>query len=327
MATYVIGGLAALTMWLASTHAGARPDASSHPVTRTAGTIRTPHTPASSVIPGTAGLPGASGTPVVSNTLVRISADPFSFPTPGQHASEAEPSAYGHGDTVVAAFQVGRLRTGGSAAIGWAAWRGGAWRHGLLPGLTVAQAPPGPYTFISDPSVAYDAAHGLWLVAALAVSTGTSGRPRHTGVVVSRSRDGVQWSGAPNGRAYILVSDSGRSFYDKDWITCDDTPTSRYYGHCYAAWDRAGRIDYLLMSTSTDGGATWSPPVAPAGAATGLGGQPVVQPGGTVIVPAFGEHGKGNTIIAFASTNGGAASGSVKSRGDGDDRLVVRYGC
>ena len=311
MATSIVGGLAALTMWLAPTHAGPRPDASSHPMTRTAGTVRTPHTPATSVMPGAAGLPGAPGAPGMPHTPVRISADPFSFLAPGQHASEAEPSAYGHGDTVVAAFQVGRLCTGGSAAIGWAAWRGGAWRHGLLPGLTVTQAPPGPYTFISDPSVAYDAAHGLWLAAALAVSTGTSSRPRHTGVVVSRSRDGVQWSGTPNGHAYILVSDSERSFYNKDWITCDNAPGSRYYGHCYAAWDRSGRVDQLLVSASTDGGATWSPPGAPAGAPTGLGGQPVVQPDGTVIVPAFGEHRKGNTIIAFASTNGGGAWGAA----------------
>jgi hypothetical protein len=56
------------------------------------------------------------------------------------------------------------------------------------------------------------------------------------------------------------------------------------------------------MSTSTDGGAIWSTPLSPAGRPHGLGGQPVVQPGGTVIVPF--ESLKG-TISAFRSTDGG----------------------
>src|SRR5439155_10844995 len=51
------------------------------------------------------------------------------------------------------------------------------------------------------------------------------------------------------------------------------------------------------------GGLTWSPPVSPAGTSHGLGGQPVVQPSGTVIVP-FQALNK--TISAFRSTDGGA---------------------
>ena len=57
------------------------------------------------------------------------------------------------------------------------------------------------------------------------------------------------------------------------------------------------------MSTSSDGGQTWSTPVCAAGNRQGLGGQPVVQPDGTVIVPF--ESLKG-TIGAFRSTDGGA---------------------
>jgi hypothetical protein len=59
------------------------------------------------------------------------------------------------------------------------------------------------------------------------------------------------------------------------------------------------------MSTSTDGGTTWGP--AKTTANTGLGGQPLVQPNGTVIVPYLG-----NNIADFISTNGGTSwSGSV----------------
>lgn len=57
------------------------------------------------------------------------------------------------------------------------------------------------------------------------------------------------------------------------------------------------------MSTSADGGRNWSTPVSPAGKPKGLGGQPVVQPNGTVIVPF--ESLKGS-IGSFRSTDGGA---------------------
>ena len=58
------------------------------------------------------------------------------------------------------------------------------------------------------------------------------------------------------------------------------------------------------MSTSTDGGLTWSAPIATAGNDKGLGGQPVVQPNGTVVVPFESLNG---TIAAFHSDHGGAS--------------------
>ena len=56
------------------------------------------------------------------------------------------------------------------------------------------------------------------------------------------------------------------------------------------------------MSTSTDGGLTWGPATPTGGLETGLGGQPVVQPNGTVVVP----YTSGNEIRVFHSTDGGA---------------------
>src|SRR2546423_12263604 len=56
------------------------------------------------------------------------------------------------------------------------------------------------------------------------------------------------------------------------------------------------------MSTSTDGGLTWGPATQTANRATGIGGQPLVQPNGTVVVPI-----ETNGISAFTSTNGGAS--------------------
>ena len=264
------------------------------------------------VATGTITAPIASPSPVPSTVipvpasipLTRISTDPLTVSTPGissmlgQHASEVEPSVYSAGGTTVATFQVGRLYDGGSMAVGWAASLDGgkSWRHGLLPRLTKSQIPAGPFDRLSDAVVAYDARHHTWLISSIAV-TDRQGHVAAGAVVVSRSGDGVTWSGS-----YTVAATPARGFYDKDWITCDDTPTSPYDGHCYAQWDNSGRHDVLLMSASRDGGKTWSLPIAPAGHPYGLGGQPVVRPDGTVVVPALGER---DAILAYSSRDGG----------------------
>jgi len=63
------------------------------------------------------------------------------------------------------------------------------------------------------------------------------------------------------------------------------------------------------MSTSTDGGLTWGSRLKPANNATGLGGQPLVQPNGTVIVPI--DNANETRLLAFTSTNGGASWNST----------------
>jgi hypothetical protein len=64
------------------------------------------------------------------------------------------------------------------------------------------------------------------------------------------------------------------------------------------------------MTTSTDGGLT-GPAQGPNGGARGLGGQPVVLPGGSVVVP-YESFTSVQAIRAFHSTNGGATwDGSV----------------
>ena len=115
-------------------------------------------------------------------------------------------------------------------------------------------------------------------------------------VLISRSVDALHW------RRPVGIAPRTQSA-DKDWITCDNTPTSPFYGHCYVEWDEPAGGDLIMMSTSKDGGATWSSPKTTANGDAGLGGEPLVQPNGTVIVPAEGGIG----IIAFESTNGGAS--------------------
>lgn len=66
------------------------------------------------------------------------------------------------------------------------------------------------------------------------------------------------------------------------------------------------------MSTSTGGGLTWSPVRPTGGHAHGVGGQPVVQPDGTVIVPINVFSNLGETISAYDSTYGEQSWGAAR---------------
>jgi hypothetical protein len=226
-------------------------------------------------------------------TLTQVSSDPYTD-TDAQHATEVEPDTFTWGSTIVGAFQVGRVYGGGAANLGWATSTdgGSTWHHGYLPGITVNDG--GSYAQVSDAAVAYDAKHGEWLVVGLPIDS--SGNA--AGVTVNRSADGLTW-----GSATQAVGFDGQG-YDKQWVTCDDTATSPYYGNCYIEVDVTSSGNEESMSVSSDGGQSWSALRHPADSADGLGGQPLVQPNGTVIVP-FSTN--GSAIASFSSTNGGAS--------------------
>jgi hypothetical protein len=221
-------------------------------------------------------------------TLTQLSEDTFTDPA-SQHLSEVEPGTFTWGSTIVTAFQVARIYGGGGADVGFATSTDGGvtWTNGYLPGLTIYYD-NGPYQAASDPMVAYDALHGVWLICTLPIGT------YNTGVAVSRSTDGINWSNP------VPVTSLGSP--DKNWIVCDSTATSKYYGHCYAEWDDTSQGDLIEMSTSTDGGQTWSKETPTQGYDYGIGGAPLVRPNGTVVVPINGFNGD---VIAFTSSNGG----------------------
>jgi hypothetical protein len=243
---------------------------------------------------GSSSTPTQQGNPVGPN-LIQVSSDPFTV-APGQHATEVEPHMLSNGATMVAAFQVGRIAPGGATDIGWAtSTDGGAtWTQGSLPGLTKGEG-SGPYDAASDPAVAYDGKHNVWMIASLPLSS-TSPTPA---VVVSRSTDGGLTWGNP-----ISVDPTSVSS-DKNWIVCDSWPSSPHYGTCYMEWDDPFNNDEILMSTSADGGMTWGTPTPTANSAAGIGGQPLVQPDGTVVVPI--ESTQSPLMEAFVSANGGAS--------------------
>jgi hypothetical protein len=229
-------------------------------------------------------------TAVYANVAVtQISNDPYAD-AQAQHQSEVEPDTFAFGNTIVSAFQVGRVFGGGSSNIGWAtSTNGGAsWTNGFLPGITTNGG--GSYLQVSDASVAYDAQDNVWLISTLGVNG------NQVDVLTSRSTDGgLTWSNP-------ITTATGS--LDKNWIVCDNTAASPFFGNCYTQYDITSG-NQIRMKTSTNGGLTWGAALAASGGATGLGGQPVVRPNGTVLVPYRATN--ASQIRSFRSVDGGAS--------------------
>jgi hypothetical protein len=233
-------------------------------------------------------------------SLLQLSSDPFTNTT-SQHATEVEPDTLASGSTIVSTFQVGRFFDGGASDIGFATSTNGGknFKNGFLPGTTPFSTPTGIWARTSDPSVAFDSKHGVWLISFLGLFP--NGNRSAVDVLVSRSTDGgLTWS------TPVAVNNDGH-FNDKNWTVCDDTASSPFFGNCYTEFDDNSLGDLIQMSTSSDGGLTWGAAQATANNAHGIGGQPLVQPNGTVIVPINGFAGLNFLIVAFTSTNGGAS--------------------
>ena len=237
--------------------------------------------------------------------LTKLSTDTFTNIS-SQHATEVEPDTFAFGSTIVSAFQVGRIFSGGSADVGFATSTdgGAAWTSGLLPGITIFQG--GSFSAASDAAVAYDAAHGIWIICTLPLGTFNE-------AAVSRSSDGINWSGP------VRVSTTPDA--DKTWIVCDNTSGSPFFGHCYVQWDDPSRGGLIWMRTSTDGGLTWGVERNTADFARGIGGQPLVQPDGTVVVPITNIS--GNSMLAFSSKDGGASWSKTSVIANIADHLVA----
>ena len=229
---------------------------------------------------------------------LQIGSDPFTN-SGSQHLTEVEPQVYANGSTIVATFQQGRTFEGGSSDVGFSTSTdsGLTWQEGSLPGITV-WAGGDRYDRVSDPSIAYNAAFGVWLIVTLPVGNG------NREIFVSRSGDGLNWDDP-----ITVYSADPPSSFDKTWMTCDNSPVSSFFGNCYIEWDDVGRGGVILMSASTDGGATWALPLNTADHATGLGGQPLVQPSGRVVVP----YTTYSSVRAFISDDGGSSWSSSVS--------------
>jgi hypothetical protein len=230
--------------------------------------------------------------------VLKIATDPFTNST-SQHKTVVEPDSFFFGSTGVAAAQAGRFTDGGASGIVFARSvdNGVSYTSGTLPGITVFQG--GPFARVSDPSVAHDRAHGVWMVSSLALDANITG----TAVIVSRSTNGgLTWGNPVTVRAAAAGED-----FDKNWSVCDNTTTSPFFGRCYTVWDDFGHGNQLKIAFSTDGGLTWTLSSTPNVGV--IGGQPVVQPNGNVVVPLDNAS---ETQLGFTrSTNGGVSFGTA----------------
>jgi RTX calcium-binding nonapeptide repeat (4 copies) len=211
---------------------------------------------------------------------------------PAQHQTQVEPDSFSFGSTIVTVFQSGRHLDGGAERNGFSTSRNGGrtWRSGLLP--------TGSFERVSDPVVAYDAEHKWWLAASLGTNFSTNG------IVISRSRDGLRW------RAPVDAARSNVEDYDKEWIACDNWRSSRFRGRCYVSYMNFRR-DTIETRRSTDGGRTWSGPVAitvQRRPAQPNGIQIVTRPNGNVLLllSIFGAT-TGNEVAQLRSTDGGVS--------------------
>ena len=227
-----------------------------------------------------------------------------------QHESEVEPDSQTVGQTTVAVFQVGRNRTGGAASIGFSTSKDGGrtWREGTLPGLTANTTPRGPSARASDPVVAYDAAHGVWLANTLAIAADA------TRLTIHRSTDGLSWS-APIDAALVAEREARLRQELAARATTAHKPVSRPLLPRVHA-DRRAMRTILAVQCSNDGGRNWSPPVTLRISVTGV--IPVVQPDGKLVL-AFWSGRTG--MVAVTSTDGGAQPGEP-----GDDLRPPRAG-
>src|SRR5512132_904854 len=241
-----------------------------------------------------------AGAALANVPVTQVSSDPFTNST-SQHRTEVEPDTFVFGNTIVSAFQVGRFFDGGASDIGFATSTNGGptWIRGFLPGITKFQG-GGPFDRASDPAVAFDprhgdGVHGVWMISSLALSE--AGGVHGAAVVTSRSTNGgLTWT-AP-------VTTATGSNLDKNWIACDTTATSPFYGNCYTQYDDTANGNRMKMRRSTNGGLNWGAALNTGDTASGLGGQPVVRPNGTVLVPFQSSSGQ---IRSFRSIDGGVS--------------------
>src|ERR687887_666376 len=187
--------------------------------------------------------------------ILIIATDPFTNAT-SQHATIVEPDTYSFGSTIIATAQMGRFTDGGASDIGVSVStnNGLSWTAQALPGTTVYSGPPGPYARISDPSVAYDAAHNVWMVSGLALNSSLTG----VAVTLSRSTNG----GVSFGQAFAFTSITAANAPGN--IRSGPLPSAEISGDgkIFLVWEdcrfRSGCTQNDLVYVTSTNGTSWS---------------------------------------------------------------------
>jgi len=179
---------------------------------------------------------------------------------PGKDTAQNETTIASSGSTLVGGANDYRLyepsenRYDSSGGFYRSANNGATWSAGFLPGLVRANtAAPGPYESAGDPAVAAGPKGTFWYANIAFDRTDAA-----NAIAVSRSTNGGKtWS------THFVVqtpANQGKAvFNDKDWIGADPSdPTGKT---AYVTWTLfKGGSSAIVISKTTDGGLTWSPP-------------------------------------------------------------------
>src|SRR5690349_14635355 len=136
----------------------------------------------------TAVLLFSSSTAFANVALTQVSSDPFTD-TQAQHHTQVEPDTFSFGNTIVSAFQQGRVFGGGAPDTGLATSTAGGAPSTRRSRRGSTTNVGGPYGQASDAAVAFDARHTVWLISSLGISGNA------VDVLPSRSTNGGRtWS-------------------------------------------------------------------------------------------------------------------------------------
>lgn len=156
--------------------------------------------------------------------------------------------------------------------------------------------------FGSDPGVAWDTLGNVYYSYIVVFFSHGFVGVVGTEMAVARSSDGGKtWTAT-----YFMLQTGGSMFNDKPMITVDTTPGSPFLNRVYVAWDAASGPSGILLSSSSDHGATFSSPVS-AGIPKGIGADPFTGPDGTLYVAWQDWHDR--LELVSRSTDGGATFG------------------
>ncbi len=238
--------------------------------------------------------------------LTKISEDQSINPgadTSVQHKTEVDPSQFVFGDTIVTTFQAGEIADwNGASQVGWSTSVDGGktWKHGYIPGTA-------SYYWVQV--VTFDLKHHTWMIIMVAqdMNPQDSNYLNPVAMQVSRSHDGLHWS-VPS-PVYGPLAYSG--WVNRPWVNCDNHDDSPHFGNCYIAWNDLNFTAGLSandVSTSADGGLSWSPPTVSPDLCAGSIGGVAIQPNGNLFL--IGAYDGGCTepqvyLYSIESSDGG----------------------
>jgi len=167
--------------------------------------------------------------------------------------------------------------------------------------------------FGSDPGVAFDTRGNVYYSYIVVFFNRSFRSIQGTEMAVAKSSDGGQtW---PQVTFFNFNSGSGK-FNDKPYLAVDTNPNSPFRDSVYVAWDNASggkssANNALLFARSTDGGLTFSSPIAvntlTGGPSSVIGAEPFVGPNGEVYVAWHDVQ--NNMLLVNSSFDGGVTFG------------------